>query len=126
MVTHLNQIPTPMLLSRQIHFRKVMTCYWLIGLFATGMPLSGAEANSAVTGWQRSGAETMFEVNDSEVLNPVTAGRWRLSGTLKVQFAGRIKPHENSQLRLFGPGVAALEGRFDRVELPAGWRYDLK
>ena len=110
----------------QTHFRKVTTCCCLIALFATGMPLAHSQTDSAATGWQRSGGETIFEVNDSEVLNPVTAGRWQLSGTLRVQFVGRIKPHENSQLRLFAPEVEALTGRFDRVVLPAGWRYDLK
>ncbi len=112
--------------SRQTKFRKLKACYCLIGLFAAGISCSSAETNSTVADWQSTGNETTFEVTDSEVLNPITSGRWRLSGTLKVRFVGRIKPHENSQLRLFGPGLTALEGRFDRVELPAGWRYELK
>ena len=126
MVAHSNPIRTPLRRSEKTQFRKLKACCCLIGLFATTTPLSGAETNSVPDGWQSTGNETTFEVTDSDVLNPVTSGRWRLSGTLKVQFVGRIKPHENSQLRLFGPGLAALEGRFDRVVLPAGWRYELK
>ena len=29
-------------------------------------------------------------------------------------------------LRLFGPGVEAIDGRFDRVVLPTGWCCELK
>jgi pectate lyase len=127
MVTHLNHLRTSLLHSGQTHFRKAKVYCWLIALFAAGLTCAdSAPTDSDSTGWQRSDGETIFEVDDREVLNPVTAGRWRLSGTLKVRFVGRIKPHENSQLRLFGPGVAALAGRFDRVVLPAGWRADLK
>jgi hypothetical protein len=69
----------------------------------------------------------VFDVEHDQVLNPVTAGRWSLAGTtLEVRFKGRIEPHENSVLRLFGPGVEALEGRFEQVILPAGWRSDLE
>jgi hypothetical protein len=67
----------------------------------------------------------IFEVDDHAVLNPVTSGRWQLAGTLEVRFRGRIEPHENSVYRLFGAGVEAVAGRFDRVVLPAGWRHDL-
>jgi len=75
---------------------------------------------------QSSGALMVFEVNDHEVLKPVTSGRWRLSGVLEIRFVGPIEPHENSVFTLFGPGVGALEGRFAKVVLPAGWIYDLK
>src|ERR1043166_8886800 len=75
---------------------------------------------------QSSGERMVFEVNDHEVLKPVTSGRWRLSGVLEIRFIGPIEPHENSVFRLFGPGVGALEGRFAKVVLPAGWSYDLK
>ncbi len=69
----------------------------------------------------------VLDVEHDQVLNPVTAGRWSLAGTtLEVRFKGRIEPHENSVLRLFGPGVETLEGRFEQVILPAGWRYDLE
>jgi len=67
-----------------------------------------AQADSAV--WRTTGERTVFEITDTEVLKPVTSGRWRLSGTLEVKFTGRIKPHESSVLRLFGPGVEAIEG----------------
>jgi hypothetical protein len=76
--------------------------------------------------WQTSGERTVFEVNDREVLNPVKSGRWRLSGVLEIKFVGGIEPHENSVLALFGAGVQAIKGRFDRLVLPAGWRADLK
>ena len=76
--------------------------------------------------WQTSGDRTVFEVSDHEVLNPVTSGRWRLSGALEVRFTGRIQPHESSVFPLFSAGVEAIEGRFERAVLPAGWRYDLK
>ena len=41
-----------------------------------------------------------------------------------MQFAGRYEPHEASVFALF-EGVKRLEGRFDRVVLPAGWRYQI-
>ena len=83
-------------------------------------------ANAQDAAWQTTGERLVFEVTDSEVLKPVTSGRWRLSGTLEVRFVGRIQPHENSVLRLFGPGVEAIQGRFQHIVLPAGWRYELK
>ena len=49
-----------------------------------------------------------------------------LSGTLKVEFAGRILPHENTKVVLYGKGVSSLSGKFDRVEVPKGWLYDLE
>jgi len=71
-------------------------------------------------------ARIVVEVEHDRVVNPITTGRWSLSGkTLEVRFQGRVAPHEGSVLTLIGPGVEALEGRFDRVILPAGWRYDL-
>jgi hypothetical protein len=75
--------------------------------------------------WQTCGDQTVFEVNDHEVLNPVKSGRWRLSGVLVVAFTGRIAPHENSVLPLFTPGVENLQGRFDKVQLPVGWLGDV-
>ena len=107
---------------------------WLwAGLLGFGLDLSGAEPNSPATApakssssaWQTTGDRTIFEVNDHEVLNPVTAGRWKLSGVLEVKFTGRILPHENSVLPLFGLGVDAIEGKFEKVVLPEGWLYDL-
>lgn len=102
----------------------------LLGLLLAVGALASCAAPENETGkssaWQSTGERTVFEVTDSEVVKPVTSGRWRLSGTLEVKFVGRIQPHENSVLRLFGPGVEALEGRFERVVMPDGWRYDLK
>jgi hypothetical protein len=84
-----------------------------------------ALSNGTPALWQTSGSRMVFEVNDHEVLKPVTSGRWRLSGTLEVKFVGPIDPHESSVFPLFGQGVQALEGRFDRVLLPSGWRYEI-
>lgn len=76
----------------------------------------------------RPGSERLvFEVTDSAVLNPVTSGRWNVSGTtLEVRFSGRIQPHEDSVLPLFGAGVDALDGEFARVVLPDGWLGDVR
>jgi hypothetical protein len=49
-----------------------------------------------------------------------------LRGVLEVKFNGRIEPHENSALRLIGPGVEGLQGRFEQVRLPAGWLGTIK
>lgn len=67
----------------------------------------------------------MFTIKDGTQCEPVTSGRWRLSGTLEVRFEGRIEPHENSVCPVFGEGVEALEGRFDQVLLPEGWLCDV-
>jgi hypothetical protein len=97
----------------------------LIALLSIGVSSGLAAPGDEPTPWKRSGDRTVFEVNDHAVLNPVTSGRWRLSGVLEVRFTGRIQPHENSLFRLFDAGVEAIEGRFERVILPAGWRFDL-
>ncbi len=78
------------------------------------------------TAVQTTGARTVFEVNDHEVLKPITSGRWHLSGLLEVRFSGRIEPHENSVFPLFAAGVEALDGRFENVVLPAGWLGEFK
>ena len=125
-------------------FRRLMamTAIWVLGrqvwlvlaLFSIGIA-SGVAARedkparritSETTAWQVSRERTVFEVNDHEVLNPINSGRWRLSGVLEVRFGGRVQPHENSVFRLFDSGVENIEGSFDRVELPEGWRYELK
>ena len=67
----------------------------------------------------------IFEVDDHAVLNPITAGRVRLSGVAEVRFTGRIQPHENSVYSLVASSVEALEGRFENVLLPDGWLCDL-
>ncbi|MDO8541081.1 MAG: hypothetical protein Q7S40_11645 [Opitutaceae bacterium] len=65
-------------------------------------------------------------MTDTGVLNPVTTGRWNLAGkTLEVRFTGRIAPHENSAWSFFESGVESLTGRFDRVVVPDGWRYEV-
>ena len=84
-----------------------------------------ATVSAADLSWQSTGERTVFEITDSQVLKAVTAGRWRLSGVLEVQFAGRIEPHENSVLPIFGMGVEAVEGRFEKIVLPKNWHCDV-
>ncbi len=68
---------------------------------------------------------TTFTISDGTECRTIDSGSWKLAGTLKIEFTGRILPHENTEVVLFGPGVSKLEGRFDRVEVPEGWLYDL-
>lgn len=65
-----------------------------------------------------------FVVTDGTAGETVTSGRWTLSGTLTVSFAGRIEPHENTSVAVFGEGVESVAGRFDRIVLPEGWLCD--
>ncbi len=76
--------------------------------------------------WQTTDARTAITITDGEFHESVTSGRWRLSGVLDVQFAGRIEPHEYTVVQVYGPGVEAIEGRFDEVKLPEGWRCDVE
>jgi hypothetical protein len=69
---------------------------------------------------------TEFTITDGDKCDTVRAGRLKLSGTLKINFAGRILPHENTEAVLYGKGVASLSGKFDRTLVPKGWLYDLK
>ncbi len=69
---------------------------------------------------------TEFTITDGAICNTVRAGKWALSGTLKINFAGPILPHENTEVVLYGNGVSSISGKFDRVEVPQGWLYDLK
>lgn len=69
---------------------------------------------------------TEFTVTDGVECDTVRSGNAKLSGTLKINFAGRILPHENTSVELYGNGVESLEGRFDRVELPEGWLGDVE
>jgi hypothetical protein len=69
---------------------------------------------------------TEFTITDGDKCDTVRAGKLKLSGTLKIKFAGRILPHENTEAVLYGKGVTSLSGKFDRVEVPRGWLYDLK
>lgn len=81
---------------------------------------------AAGAAWPVAGAERVIvEVNDHEVLHPINAGRWQLADRqLEVRFTGRIAPHEATVLSIFGSGVEAVEGRFERVVLPDGWRCE--
>ena len=95
---------------------------WVRGL--VGLVVAAFPANQGMSAAETP-AVTVMEVNDHEVLRPVTGGRVRLAGSLEVRFAGRIQPHEASVFSLTGPGVEALEGKFDRVILPDGWLGDV-
>ncbi|MCX6954991.1 MAG: pectate lyase [Verrucomicrobia bacterium] len=92
-------------------------CLWTAVALLSG---GGAVAAEPTDGGRR-----VFEVNDHEVLHPVTSGRVQLSGALEVKFTGRVEPHENSVFSFYGPGVESLVGKFDRVIVPEGWLYDL-
>jgi len=86
---------------------------------ATDKPLSAPVLSPA-------SERLVFVVTHDAVLNAPTSGRWQLAGkTLELQFAGRVMPHENSVVSLFGAGVDAVTGRFAHVVVPAGWRYDI-
>ncbi len=74
--------------------------------------------------WRSTGERTVITVKDGEFHDTVVSGRWRLSGVLEVRFDGRIEPHENTVVQVYGPGVGAIEGRFDQIQLPDGWRCD--
>jgi hypothetical protein len=75
--------------------------------------------------WQTTGERTVITVTDGEYKETITSGRWRLSGVLELRFAGRIEPHENTVVQVYGPGVEAIEGRFEKVQLPEGWLCDV-
>jgi hypothetical protein len=95
---------------------------WARGL--VGLVVAAFPANQGMSAAETP-AVTVMEVNDHEVLRPVTSGRVRLTGALEVRFTGRIQPHEASVFSLIGPGVESLEGTFDRVILPDGWLGDV-
>ncbi len=76
--------------------------------------------------WQTAGERTVVTVTDGEYKETTTSGRWRLSGVLELRFAGRIEPHENTVVQVYGPGVEAVEGRFEKVQLPEGWLCDVE
>jgi len=95
---------------------------WARGWF--GLVVAAFPANRGMSAAQTP-AVTVMEVNDHEVLRPVTGGRVRLAGALEVRFTGRIQPHEASVFSFIGPGVESLEGTFDRVILPDGWLGDV-
>ena len=78
------------------------------------------------TEWQAVEPETTFTITDGAECDTIRAGSWKLSGTLKLDFAGRILPHEGTEVRLYGGDVASLSGKFNQVVAPEGWLYDLK
>ena len=83
--------------------------FWLIAL----VPLGAAE-------------RVVVEVTHDAVVRPLAAGRWQLAGKeLEVRFTGRIAPHEDSVWPIFALGAEAIEGRFDRVILPEGWKCEI-
>ncbi len=68
----------------------------------------------------------VLEVNDHAVLKPIDDARVSLRAReLELRFTGRIAPHENSVFHILGAGVKAMEGQFDRLVLPSGWRGDI-
>jgi len=105
---------------------SIATCGAMIALTAGA---AFAARNSATETSQReelaSSRVTEFTITDGSECDTVRAGHCNLSGVLKIQFAGRIAPHENTEAVLYGDGVSSITGKFDRVEIPAGWRYEL-
>jgi hypothetical protein len=83
---------------------------------------SGAKTASAVPSADH---VTEFTISDGDQCESVHTGKCSLSGTLKINFAGRILPHENTNVVLYGKGVSSISGKFDHVEVPKGWLYDL-
>jgi pectate lyase len=75
--------------------------------------------------WRVAGAETRFDVKHDSAVNPIQRGKWRLGGAATIRFVDRVEPHENSELTLAGPGLAAMEGRFSELRLPEGWQGEL-
>ena len=75
--------------------------------------------------WRSTGERTIATITDATACTRLEPGKWKLGGTLEVQFAGRIVPHENSAFDLFAPDVTSVEGRFDKVQLPEGWLCDV-
>src|SRR5262245_13736324 len=69
---------------------------------------------------------TEFEIIDGATCNSQLAGDSALSGTLKLSFTGRILPHEETNVVLFGGNVSSIGGKFDEVLLPEGWTCDVE
>ena len=68
---------------------------------------------------------TQFTIVDGDKCESIHKGKQALSGALKIDFAGRILPHENTVAVLYGKGVTSLTGKFDKVQLPKGWLCDV-
>lgn len=108
------------LIGRRV--RRVVAWNWQHALGLGLLCLPGWAATPPAAREER----LVFTVEHDRVLNPITQGSWDLSGrVLEVRFSGRIAPHEGSVLRLLGPGLDALQGRFAQVILPAEWSYEL-
>ncbi len=69
---------------------------------------------------------TTFTITDGATCDSVLSGDHSLSGTLRLKFAGRILPHEETQVVLYGGKISSLLGKFDRVKLPEDWLCDLE
>jgi hypothetical protein len=87
---------------------------------------TGAKAIDSGRGDSTASGVTEFTITDGAECDTVRAGKYHLSGTLKIQFAGRILPHENTKVVLYGDSVSSINGKFERVEMPVGWRSDLE
>lgn len=92
------------------------------------MASCAAAESDAAAGSQaaKSTAVTEFTITDGAACDTVNSGKHELSGTLQINFAGRIRPHENTRVVLYGPGVSSLTGKFERVVVPDGWLCDVK
>lgn len=86
---------------------------------------AGAKGGGSSQVESTTGRVTEFTITDGTECDTVRSGKRNLTGTLKIHFAGRIVPHENTEVVLYGDGVSSISGKFDRVKVPAGWRYDL-
>jgi hypothetical protein len=113
---------------------RLLTALAACALSATSSRLAAAPADNATgakaldSGRSDSTANrvTEFTITDGAECDTVRAGKYHLSGTLKIRFAGRILPHENTKVVLYGDDVSSINGKFERVEMPPGWRSDLE
>src|SRR6478752_3849791 len=107
------------IVRRVVYIAAVMIC-------AAPAPAEGSPSQTKSAGpVPATDRATEFTITDGAKCDTVHAGMLTLSGTLKIQFAGRILPHENTTAVLYGKGISSLSGKFDRVEVPKGWLYDL-
>jgi hypothetical protein len=84
-----------------------------------------AQANEALDPGKTPAKVTEFTIDDGQTCNSVLAGDATLSGTLKLDFRGRILPHENTDVVLFGDKISSIRGTFEDVKLPEGWLCDI-
>jgi hypothetical protein len=100
-----------------------VACVCLLAAAATvSLPLSVSRADSGVVG----ATVTEFRIVDGAKCEPVLNRDVALAGTLKLNFAGRILPHEGTDVLLFGGTNSKSRGKFDRIELPDGWLCDIE